>query len=180
MSYWDTSTLAKLYLPEADSPVFCQKAAQQPLIVTAKLSLHEMRRVAFRKESDGLIPANTAEAVVSQLDQDIAAGEIHVREMDAQSEAEFNGIWPVATGAQCRFPFARSTPSTWRLPEWPARPRLWSPTNACAQRRHSLALPCFHLIRFDLRAATCAGNLIGLPSRKGPTPTVFYAVARID
>ena len=92
MSYWDTSTLAKLYLPEADSPVFGQKAAQQPLIVTAKLSLHEMRRVAFRKESDGLIPANTAEAVVSQLDQDIAAGEIHVREMDAQSEAEFNGI----------------------------------------------------------------------------------------
>ena len=51
-----------------------------------------MRRVAFRKESDGLIPANTAEVVLSQVDRDIAAGEIRVVEMDAQTEAEFNAI----------------------------------------------------------------------------------------
>ncbi|MSU57080.1 MAG: PIN domain-containing protein [Pedosphaera sp.] len=92
MSYWDTSTLGKLYFPEADSPAFALKAASATLIVTAKLALLEMRRVAFRKESDGLIPANTAETVLSQVDQDIAAGEIRVVEMDSQVEAEFNAI----------------------------------------------------------------------------------------
>jgi predicted nucleic acid-binding protein len=96
MSYWDTSTLSKLYLPEADSPAFAQKAAGATVVVTAKLALHEMRRVAFRKESDGLIPAGTAEVVLSQVDQDIAAGQIRVVEMDTLAEAEFN-----ATVARC-------------------------------------------------------------------------------
>lgn len=92
MSYWDTSTLSKLYLPEADSSAFARKAAGSATIVTAKLALYEMRRVAFRKESDGLIPANTAEVVLSQVDQDIAAGQIRVAEMDLSVEAEFNAI----------------------------------------------------------------------------------------
>ena len=92
MSYWDTSTLGKLYLPEADSPAFAQKAANATVIVTAKLALYEMRRVAFRKESEGLIPANTAEAVLSQVDRDIVAGQIRVVEMGTQTEAEFNAI----------------------------------------------------------------------------------------
>jgi predicted nucleic acid-binding protein len=92
MSYWDTSTLSKLYLPEADSPAFAQKAASAAVVVTAKLALLEMRRVAFRKESDGLIPTNTAEVVLSQLDQDIAAGQIQVVVAGTQTEAEFNAI----------------------------------------------------------------------------------------
>ena len=92
MGYWDTSTLGKLYLAEADSPAFAQKAASAAVMVTAKLALYEMRRVAFRKESEGLIPANTAEVVLSQVDRDIAAGQIRVVEMDAQTEAEFNAI----------------------------------------------------------------------------------------
>jgi predicted nucleic acid-binding protein len=92
MSYWDTSALGKLYLPEADSPAFAQKAAHATVIITAKLALHEMRRAAFRKESDGLIAANTAEVVLSQVDRDIGAGQIRVMEMDIQTEAEFNAI----------------------------------------------------------------------------------------
>jgi predicted nucleic acid-binding protein len=92
MSYWDTSTLGKLYLPEPDSSDFVQKAAVEPVIVTSKLTLYEMRRVAFRKESDGLIPAVTAESVLSQMEQDIGAGEIHVVEVSAAVEVEFNGI----------------------------------------------------------------------------------------
>ena len=92
MSYWDTSTLSQLYLPEAGSPAFARKAASTTVIVTAKLALYEMRRVAFRKESEGLIPANTAEAVLSQVDRDIVAGQIRVVEMDLQTEAEFNTI----------------------------------------------------------------------------------------
>jgi predicted nucleic acid-binding protein len=41
---------------------------------------------------DGVIPANTAEVVLSQVDQDIAAGQIRVVTMDNQTEAEFNAI----------------------------------------------------------------------------------------
>jgi predicted nucleic acid-binding protein len=83
MSYWDTSALSKLYLPEPDSPDFLGKAAHEPVIVTAKVALFEMRRVAFRKESEGLLHARTAEAVLNQLNLDIAAGEIRIVEMDA-------------------------------------------------------------------------------------------------
>ena len=92
MSYWDTSALSKLYLPEADSLAFAQKAGSAAVIVTAKLALHEMRRVAFRKEIAGLIPANTAEMVLNQVDRDIAAGQIRVVDMNTQTEAEFSAI----------------------------------------------------------------------------------------
>jgi len=92
MSYWDTSTLSKLYLLEADSPVFAQKAANPTTVVTARLSLQELRRVAFRKESEGLIPPHTTEAVLSQVDMDVAAGDLRIMEMDPQTEAEFNAI----------------------------------------------------------------------------------------
>lgn len=90
MSYWDTSTLGKLYVPEPDSTDFEKKAASEPVILTARLALYEMRRVAFRKESAGLIPAGTAEGVLTQVDQDITAGEIRIVELDSRVEAEFN------------------------------------------------------------------------------------------
>ena len=92
MSYWDTSTLGKLYVPEPDSDDFEKKAANEPLIRTARLAYYEMRRVAFRKESAGLIPAGSAEAILSQLDQDIAANEIRLVELDLQVDTEFNAI----------------------------------------------------------------------------------------
>ena len=92
MSYWDTSTLGKLYLPEPDSADFVQKAAVDPTIATTRLALYEMRRVAFRKESEGFIQPGTAESVLAQVNQDIAAGQIRIVEMDARVEAEFNGI----------------------------------------------------------------------------------------
>jgi len=51
-----------------------------------------MRRVVFRKESAGVIPPGTAESVLTQVNQDIAAGEIRLVQLDAQVEAEFNSI----------------------------------------------------------------------------------------
>lgn len=48
--------------------------------------------MAFRKEGEGLIPANTAELVLSQVDRDIADGQIRVVEMDAPTEVEFNAL----------------------------------------------------------------------------------------
>lgn len=92
MSYWDTSALSKLYLPEPDSADFVQKAATNPVIVTNRLTLYEIRRVAFRKESDGLIHTGMAESVLTQVGQDIAVGQIHVVDLDARVEAEFNVI----------------------------------------------------------------------------------------
>ena len=68
MSYWDTSTLGKLYFLKADSAAFANKAGNTLIIVTARLALHEMRRVAYRKESDGLISTDTAEVVLNQVD----------------------------------------------------------------------------------------------------------------
>ena len=82
MSYWDTSTLGKLYVPEPDSTEFEKKAASEPVILTTRLALYEMRRVAFHKESAGLI----------QVDQDITAGDIRVVELDSRVEAEFNAL----------------------------------------------------------------------------------------
>jgi predicted nucleic acid-binding protein len=92
MSYWDTSALSKLYFTEPDSPDFLGKAANEPVIVTARLALIEMRRVAFRKEMQGLIQAGTAEAVLNQMIQDIAAGEIRIVEMDAKVEVALDAI----------------------------------------------------------------------------------------
>ena len=90
MSYWDTSTLGKLYVPEPDSADFEKKAASEPIILAARLALYEMRRVAFRKESEGLIPPGSAEAVLTQVNQDITAGEIRIVDLDSRVEAEFN------------------------------------------------------------------------------------------
>lgn len=92
MSFWDTSALGKLYLPEPDSPVLVQQAANQQTIVVAALARFEMQRVAFRKESEGLIPPGTAETVIAQLEMDIAAGEVRVVEIDARVKAEFEAL----------------------------------------------------------------------------------------
>ena len=90
MSYWDTSTLGKLYVPQPDSVDFEKKAVGEPIILAARLALYEMRRVAFRKESEGLIPPGSAEAVLAQVNQDITAGEIRIVDLDSRVEAEFN------------------------------------------------------------------------------------------
>ena len=92
MSYWDTSALGKLYVPEADSPNFEQKAAGEAVIVTTRLALYEMCRVAFRKEVEGSIPPKAAESILSQLQQDLAAGELRIIDIDSRIEAEFNAI----------------------------------------------------------------------------------------
>ena len=92
MSYWDTSALSKLYVPEPDSADFVQKAGNDPVIVTSRLALYEMRRVAFRKESEGFIQAGTAESVLAQLSLDIAGGQIRVVDLDERVETEFKVI----------------------------------------------------------------------------------------
>lgn len=92
MSYWDTSSVGKLYFAETDSAAFEQKALSGAGLITSKLAWFEMRRVAFRKESDGVIPTGSAEVFLCQLDRDIASGTIRILEINPQVETEFNTI----------------------------------------------------------------------------------------
>lgn len=119
MSYWDTSALGKLYVSESDSATFEQRASDESVIVSCQLARFEMHRIAFRKESDGLIPAGTAEEVLACLDQDIAAGEIRVVETDSALEGgiqrDHGRLLP---------PDAAATPSHLRRYPSGCRPRL--------------------------------------------------------
>lgn len=90
MSYWDTSALAKLYVPEPDSATF-QNHAGEPntTVVTARLTLWEMRRVALRKEAEAAIQPNGAEAVWQKADADAEAGRLIVIELEKNLGSEF-------------------------------------------------------------------------------------------
>ena len=73
MSYWDTSTLVKLYAQEPDSPVFEAHAASQispPL--TSRIALYEARATFHRKEAEGVLAAGTAQITYNELLQDVA------------------------------------------------------------------------------------------------------------
>ena len=51
-----------------------------------------MHRIAFRKETGGKIPAQTAEEILRQLNQDIASGDIRIVTIDQAVEAAFGNI----------------------------------------------------------------------------------------
>jgi predicted nucleic acid-binding protein len=93
MSYWDTSALAKLYVAEPDSALYERKSAggrQAP--VTARVTLFEMRRVAFRKEAEGFLRPLFAETMLQRLTAHVQTGEVRVVESDLAVAAEFDRI----------------------------------------------------------------------------------------
>lgn len=92
MSYWDTAALGKLYVQEADSADFDQKAATAAVIVTSDLARFEMHRIAFLKEAEGQIPAATAGEIIRQLESDIAAGELRIFPIGPAIETAFAAI----------------------------------------------------------------------------------------
>jgi len=96
MSYWDTSCLAKLYITEADSVLFEHKLATERLVpVTARVTLFEMRRVAFRKEVAGFVRPFFAEKILQKLAANIQGGAVQVIEDDLTVMAEFDRIMAV-------------------------------------------------------------------------------------
>jgi hypothetical protein len=87
------SALAKLFVAEADSTLFEQHAEQAPgPTVTAEITIHEMRRVAFRKEAAGVLQPGTAEATLADVDADADAGSIEVVEQNDAVEKEFDQV----------------------------------------------------------------------------------------
>lgn len=92
MAYWDTSCLAKLYVPEPDSDVFQDFAARGDVIRTSTLSRLEFFVLVHRKEAEGNLRPGGARKAVAQYDEDIASNQILVVPPDAKVLVPFEAI----------------------------------------------------------------------------------------
>lgn len=78
MPYWDTSALAKLYLPEADAAMFVKLAVTEPGIITSLITRYEMRCLFSRKCALEGAPPAVADAAFADFERDIAKGRISI------------------------------------------------------------------------------------------------------
>lgn len=93
MSYWDTSTLVKLYAQEGDSLLFENFASNATSkAVTSRIALYEARATFRRKEAEAILQPGTAETLYSQLMQDLAAGQWRLVELEADAEREYGQV----------------------------------------------------------------------------------------
>ena len=93
MSYWDTSTLVKLYAQEADSAAFENDALNAPgKALTSRIALYEARATFQRKEAEGILQPGCAQGLYRQLKQDVAAGELRLVELGADVEREYGQV----------------------------------------------------------------------------------------
>jgi predicted nucleic acid-binding protein len=92
MQYWDTATLAKLYVVEPDSAQFAAHMVATGPITTSELARWELFRVLARKEADGLIPSGAAEALFASFISDAAAGEIELMPISPPLETRFRQL----------------------------------------------------------------------------------------
>jgi predicted nucleic acid-binding protein len=77
LSYWDTSALLKLYVPEPDSPTFLDllTRARKPL-VSAAIANTEMLCALYRKEHVGDLHPGAADLLYQHFRSDVVAGRI--------------------------------------------------------------------------------------------------------
>ena len=94
MRYWDTSTLAKLYVAEQDSNQYSAHWAQTGVIRTSALTRWELFCVFSRKEAGGLIPSGAAEIVFHEFLTDVSLGTIILLPMHAAEEDRFRHLLP--------------------------------------------------------------------------------------
>jgi predicted nucleic acid-binding protein len=93
MSYWDTSTLVKLYAQEPDSLAFEDFSLDSPdSPVTSRIALYEARATFRRKESEAILQTGTAETLYRELEQDVAAGEVRLIELGTDVEREYGQV----------------------------------------------------------------------------------------
>jgi predicted nucleic acid-binding protein len=92
MSFWDTSALVKLYIPESDSTDFAGIAGAIGPLVVAAITPYEARTVFRRRELEGMIPAGGAIACHHRLMSDVKAGRIRVIPDSADLEREFGAV----------------------------------------------------------------------------------------
>ena len=91
MQYWDTSTLLKLFVPEADSPLFAAHLSQSAICIS-HVGQAEMLRAIARKEMEGAIPTMSAETAFGKFLADVSAGRIVVLPFDARVETHFRTL----------------------------------------------------------------------------------------
>src|SRR5208283_5026864 len=92
MHYWDTSTLAKLYVAESDSPQFSARWSQTGVITTSSLARWELFCVLARKEADGLIPSGAAEIIFDEFLTDVGSGAVVLVPMYEAEEDQFRNL----------------------------------------------------------------------------------------
>lgn len=93
MSYWDTSTLVKLFAQEPDSSIFEHHASgTASTIVTSRIGLYEARATFRRKEAEGILPARGAATLYAKLLQDVNSGQLQVIEVGPSVEREYGRI----------------------------------------------------------------------------------------
>ena len=90
MSYWDTSTLVKLYAKEPDSAVFESHALNAPgQMVTSRIALYEAQATFHRKESEGTLQPGAALTLYIELLQDVADQAVRLIELGPDLEREY-------------------------------------------------------------------------------------------
>ena len=92
MHYWDTSTLAKLYVAESDSAQFSAHWSQTGVITTSTLTRWEFFCVLARKESGGLISSGAAEVIFNEFLADVASGAVVLVPMSDPVEERFRNL----------------------------------------------------------------------------------------
>jgi predicted nucleic acid-binding protein len=92
MSYWDTSALLKLYVPEPDSPEFVEYVRNHPGAVTAHLAAWEALTAFRRKEAEGIIKPGAAKTLHEALLQDGLLGCWRWVELSPAVEAAFGQV----------------------------------------------------------------------------------------
>src|ERR1017187_1472948 len=92
MRYWDTSTLAKLYVVEPDSKIFETHLAATGTAVTSELARWELFRVAARKEAEGFIGAGKAEIIFTRFLADVSAGKVTLVPFDERVENRYREL----------------------------------------------------------------------------------------
>ena len=93
MSYWDTSTLVRLYAKEPDSSAFENYALSTPTkSVTSRIALYEARATFQRKEAEGILQPGYAQKLYTELLQDVFAGELRLVELGADVEKEYGQV----------------------------------------------------------------------------------------
>ncbi len=92
MSYWDTSSLAKLYLTEPDSATFDALANRTTVIRISPLVRFESRLAFWRREREGAITAHGAVVLSRRLDADIAAGKMELIAPELLVESWFEQV----------------------------------------------------------------------------------------
>ena len=91
MRYWDTSTLAKLYVAESDSTRFSAYWSQTGVITTSALARWELFCVLARKEADGLISSGAAEIIFKEFLTDVSSGAVVLLPMN-EPEDRFRNL----------------------------------------------------------------------------------------